>query len=167
MKILFRNSYETREECRVASKYFDVVELRTDCENDVVIGRYSVLPHYNELFRDLLNQNSLLINSPTQHDWIASFDYYEAIKEFTPRTWTDANFYKSDHHGPFVVKGATNSRKFSWNSMMFAEDKRSASNIASLLKQDSLIGQQGNGSKSIATTRNIAVSIFLSIKMRK
>ena len=61
--ILFRHSIETEEEYSIARKYFDVVGSRTLVHDSLVIGRYSVLPFYKELEIDLLNHNSVLINS--------------------------------------------------------------------------------------------------------
>lgn len=144
--ILFRSdrSREAEEERAIAEKYFFVCGLRTDVPHDsLVVARYSCLPYYRELELDLAHKGSRLINSWPQHRWIADFDYYEELKEFTPRSWTDRNFYLCDHPGPFVLKGATNSRKRQWRSHMYAETKQDAIRVASELANDSLIGPQG------------------------
>jgi hypothetical protein len=61
----------------------------------------------------------------------------------TPETWFDYDFYRSEHPGPFVVKGRTNSRKHQWNRLMFAGTKQDAASIASDLMGDPLISEQG------------------------
>lgn len=144
--ILFRkgSDHQHEEEFAVASKYFPVVEYRSKCPpNSTIIARYSALPFYRELVEDLSHIGSKLLNSWGQHSWIADFDYYEDLKNFTPETWTDHDFYTSTHPGPFIVKGRTNSRKQQWNTLMFAKDKRAALEIAGTLAADDLIGPQG------------------------
>lgn len=142
--ILFRLSLEHEEELAVAKKYFHCVTRRTECQADsLVIGRYSVLPFYEELEADLNNRNCRLVNSFDQHKWIANFEYYEDLKEHTPESWTDDDFYRCQHPGPFVLKGRTNSRKHQWDTHMFALTKRAASEMANELMNDPLIGPQG------------------------
>lgn len=142
--ILFRKEISFVDEFEIAKKYFNVVEQRCACPaNSMVIGRYSVLPYYLELERDVKLLGGQLINSNEQHRWIADFEYYNDLKEYTPESWDDTNFYQCRHPGPFVVKGRTNSRKNRWNSQMFAEDKRKASQIAGELANDLMIGTQG------------------------
>jgi hypothetical protein len=139
--ILFRKEYSTEEEFEIAKKYFDVVELRSDVpSNSLVIGRYSTLPFYNELERDLKNNGSKLINSHQQHSWIADFEWYHLLKDFTFETWFNATEIPDV---PMVVKGRTNSRKHEWNKKMFANNKREAIDIMIELQADSLIGSQG------------------------
>ena len=144
--VLFRSnrSWEQQEEMRVAAKHFKVVECRSEVpENSLVVARYSALPFYGELEKDLKHNGSKLLNSSAEHNWISSFDYYEAVKDYTPRTWDDSNFYKCDIDGPFVLKGRTNSRKAQWNKRMFAKDRSEVYDIASELANDPLIGPQG------------------------
>ena len=126
MKILFRKSLAEENEAEVASKYFSVVEHRTQCYNELVIPRYAALPYYKELERDLSNHGCELINTHWMHKWIADFKYYKTVHNFTPETWTDDNFYQCEDDGPFIVKGKTNSRKFQWNTQMFAKNKKEA-----------------------------------------
>lgn len=147
--ILFRKDFCNVEEMEVAKRYFDVIEHRTDCkpsaeaEPQAVICRYSCLPYYAELEYDLAQYCHYPINSYRQHRWIADFEYYDDLKEFTPQSWYDTNFWQCEYQGPFVVKGKTNSRKWDWNKLMFAPDKKSASRIAAELSTDGLIGPQG------------------------
>lgn len=142
-KILFRHDYTTEEELSVAKSYFqkDVTDSRVGLENCLVVGRYSVLPFYKELEEDLRKQGSALINTYEQHKYIADFEYYEDIKDLTPETFFDVSKI-SDFDGPFVVKGKTNSRKFDWDSLMYAGTKRRAVEIACELRKDSLMQYQ-------------------------
>lgn len=142
--ILFRKNLAEENEFLAAKHYFHVVEQRTHCEEgSLVICRYSCLPYYKELESDLHYNNCDIINSYEQHRWIASFDYYNYLKDFTPETWTDETFCYAPE-GQFVVKGKTNSRKHQWKSHMFAKDKQSALEIASvLINDDAMISEQG------------------------
>lgn len=139
-KILFRQDITTEDEFKIAQKYFDVVTSRMDIKDSLVIPRYSALPFYKELQEDLEYNNSKLINSFRQHKYIADFEYYFDIEDLTPKT-----YFQLDHipnGGPYVVKGATNSRKFDWNKMMFAPDRKRAIDIACDLQKDSMIQYQ-------------------------
>lgn len=141
-KILFRKSQETEEEFRIAKKYFNVVEQRTHCNfDDIVFGRYSVLPFYNELEKDFNRIGCQLVNTYRQHKWIADFEYYDEVEPYTFETWFDLRDLPDDCQ--FVVKGKTNSRKARWNTHMFARDRREAILIATELMQDPMLQDQG------------------------
>jgi hypothetical protein len=101
-----------------------------------------VLPFYRELENDLYENRSFLINSYRQHRWIANFQWYDDLRPYTPTSWFDHNFHEAPE-GAFVVKGRTNSRKYSWATHMFARDKSQALRVAGRLAQDSMIGEQG------------------------
>ena len=141
--ILFRKSCEFEDERQVCQKYFRTLEQRTACRNQLVVARYSALPFYRELEVDLQSLGCRLINSYGEHSWIANFDYYEDLVEFTPESWDDYSFQHCDYAGPFVIKGRTNSRKFEWNKLMFAPTRKDAVRIAAELAGDGLIGPQG------------------------
>ena len=136
-KILFRKNLDTEEEFKISQKYFDISESRVSLKDSLVIGRYSVLPYYQELEKDLEILGSKLINSYEQHKYISDFEYYWDIEDLTPKTY----FRLEDipENGPFIVKGKTNSRKFAWNRLMFAENRQRAIEISCDLKTDSLI----------------------------
>lgn len=142
IELLFRRDSDNREEFEISRDYFHVVENRTDCRNSLVVGRYSVLPFYKELEYDLNNQGCLLLNSYKQHKWIANFEWYDQLSQFTFPTYTDSNFYKA-RESEYVVKGRTNSRKHQWNRKMFGKNKRAALEIAGEIAADDLIGPQG------------------------
>jgi len=139
-QVLFRESLAEDGEAAICAEYFNVVTRRRDLQPNLVIGRYSVLPYYRELEDDI---DGKLINSYAQHRWIANFDYYDAVRPYTPETWDESNFYSCNHPGPFVVKGKTNSKKFHWNETMFATDKRAAMHVACKLHEDMYLGDQG------------------------
>ena len=144
--ILFRPGADNFEEHYKCSKYFSTVTQRSELPRDsIVIGRYSVLPYYKELYVDCLNIHARLINTPKQHSWIANFDWYNDILNYcipTPQSFDDSNFYAAPNKA-YVIKGRTNSRKHWWNKQMFAPTKKEASIIASDLMTDALIGPQG------------------------
>lgn len=141
--ILFRKEFDTENELAIARQFFPVVEYRSEVPKDsLVIGRYSTLPYYAELEQDLRNVNSQLINSHRQHRWIADFDWYESLRAYTPETWFRAHELPDDDT-QFIVKGKTNSRKFDWESLMFAKNKAEAIRIMIELTKDPLIGPQG------------------------
>lgn len=140
MKILYRNCQEWKFESEIAAKYFPTIDKRTLAKNDLLIGRFSVLPFYKELEEDLLELNSRLINSYNQHRYIADLgEWYQDLKTFTPKTWSDPSLIPE---GQFVLKGETNSKKFQWKTHMFAASKQDAINVYTNLLQDGLTGTQ-------------------------
>lgn len=142
--ILFRKDISTEHEFNIAKTYFHCEELRSKVkEHQLVIARYSALPYYRELELDLRTKESLLINSSLQHSWIANFDYYEDLKDYTFESWLEKDYPYSGYRGPVIVKGRTNSRKHQWSKMMYAPTREDALSIASELANDPLIGPQG------------------------
>lgn len=143
--ILFRKEFDDGSEMNIAQKYFDVRNYRTHIpKNSLVIGRYSCLPYYQELEEDLKTCNSYLINSFKQHKYVANFEYYEDIKDYTFETWFSLQDIPTEMKDkPLIVKGRTNSKKFQWNTHMFANNFKEAVHIYSELMNDSFIGSQG------------------------
>ena len=142
VEVLFRDDGTREMEAFVAAQKFHVTKARTQVSpGSLVIGRYSVLPFYRELELDLASQGARLINSFQEHHWISNFDWYEPLSEFTMRTWFEHEFFEAPE-GEYVIKGRTNSRKFSWNTHMFATSKSNALRVASRLVNDSMIGEQ-------------------------
>lgn len=144
---LFRETSEYAAEIKYCSEYFNVSKNIGSLLDDVsyknvetILARFSVLPFYKEVEDSLKTKNLKLLNTYDQHKYIADFWYYNDILKYTPKTW----FRLEDvpDVGKFVVKGLTNSRKFNWNSMMFAENKREAVRIFCDLGDDGLIGSQ-------------------------
>lgn len=143
MKVLFRKSIAEEGEFDTCRKYCNTVESRLDCNDETVVARYSCLPYYNELTKDLTARNCTLINSLNQHNWIAKFEWYDAIKEYTPQTWfSEREVRLSGYEGPFVIKGKTNSRKHQWRTHMYAANIDELYRVANELHNDGLIGYQ-------------------------
>jgi hypothetical protein len=145
--ILFRQNFNLKdsdisEEFKTAQNFFHVYEYRNRIPPySLVFGRYSCLPFYKELEQDLKSNGSLLINSYDQHTYIADImNYYRDIEAFTPKTFeTWANLPE----GKYVVKGRTNSRKFRWNTHMFANNKQDLIEVVRRLLDDEFIADQG------------------------
>jgi hypothetical protein len=138
--ILLRKQDE--HEHQIILKYFPAFYNRSSVPpNSLVIGRYSVLPFYKELVDDLQYNNSKLINSYTQHRYIADLgNWYRDLKDITPYTWSHIDELPDE--GPFVVKGETNSKKFQWSTHMFAKNKKEAIDVMCRLQEDGLLCDQ-------------------------
>lgn len=122
---------DDQRELEAAAAHFPVCRLRGEIPaGRVVIGRYAVLPHYAELEADLRLKNCELINTHAQHRWIADFEWYHDLREFTPQSWWREDFPHCQLAGPFVVKGSTNSFKWQWKTRMFAKDRAGAVTLA-------------------------------------
>lgn len=144
--ILYRkgvNPSEDEEEIAAAQKAgFTVLHQRVDVQvNDLVIGRYSVLPFYRELELDVARRGGVMINTFRQHQFIADMrSWCEILEDMTPKLYP--RLQDIPEEGPFVLKGATNSKKFLWNTHMFAQNKREAGEVWSRLMDDMLLSQQ-------------------------
>ncbi len=111
---------------------------------DLVVGRYACLPFYKELAHDVYIVGAELINSYQQHVYIADMiNWYEDLKDMTPKTWWSAQEIPLGEDGPFFIKGRTNSRKFNWNTHCFAKDRSDVGRVIAALNDDQLISQQG------------------------
>lgn len=129
-------------ECIQASSFPSIYLLGNIPNNSLVIPRYSLLPFHKELSEEVSLKNSVLINTPSMHEYVADLEsWYEDLQELTPKSW----FRLEDvpNEGPFIVKGRTNSRKDRWKNLMYASNKEEAINIACELMCDSLLGKQG------------------------
>lgn len=151
-----RPSLSEEKEEEEAKKHFKVVNLRSQIPpNSLVVGRYSVLPYYLELEQDLHANGSCLVNSYQQHVWIADMrEWYQEFIGITPKTWF--SLAEIPENGPFVLKGATNSRKFHWNTHMFAKNKREAIEVYGRLSKDGLIGDQDIYIRQYVPLRHLA-----------
>jgi hypothetical protein len=142
--VILLRKYPNQNEGEIATmpKYFKVLDSRMDIKPGMlVIGRYSVLPFYEEQERDVLRAGATLINTYKQHRYIADImNWYSDLEGLTPKTWPSLEAALGN--GPFVLKGETNSRKFQWDTHMFAKDRRAAAEICVELQNDSLICSQ-------------------------
>lgn len=143
-KILFRGTLAEQGELETAKKYFEVIESRSLIKpGDNIICRYSALPYYEELERDVVISGGKLINSYRQHHYVAGFwNWYQDLKKLTPDSY-DCLENLARMRGPFVIKGTTNSRKHNWNTHMFAETYEEAKAVTYKLMDDSFISDQG------------------------
>lgn len=142
-QVYFRSDANTRDELNVCHKYFQTFSCRTELNPDIknVICRYSALPFNRELEKDLNNLGLNPINSSSEHSYIADMGWLYDIEDLTFPTWDKLEYVPGDF--PLVIKGKTNSRKFEWNTKMFAQNKASAIEIMHDLWHDPLIGPQG------------------------
>jgi hypothetical protein len=158
--ILFREDHDTKEEAIIAASYFAVEGNRVKVPlNSFVVGRYSVLPFYKELDRDLIDRQSRLVNSYSEHCWIADLQqWYPYFEDLTPKTWFSLQEAMADD-GPFVLKGATNSKKFEWDTHMYAADKSKLAGVYSRLNDDSLVGSQAICIRKYVPLKNFGTAI--------
>jgi hypothetical protein len=148
--IFYRASEMMPEELDAAlAAGFHCVDSRMGItHDDLVIGRYSVLPFYKELARDIEYVGARMANSTRQHNYIADLrNWAEDLKELTPKTWY--RLEDVSDNGPFVLKGKTNSRKDRWSTHMYAATYRDAVRVYENLLRDGLIGQDGDKGQDI------------------
>ena len=140
--VLYRDDVDWRQEADVVEKYFDCTSSRMSINKDeLVIARFSALPFFKEQEADLNHVGASMINTYQQHQYIADLGtWYWDLEEFTPRTWRQ--LHEIPDEGPFVLKGATNSKKFLWKTHMFAKNKKEAIDAHTRLCNDSLLHYQ-------------------------
>ena len=139
--ILFRNDIDWRQEADITNEYFTCVGSRMLLKDNLVIARFSALPFYKEQEIDFSYIGCKIINTYEQHRYIADLgNWYTDLYEFTPETWSE--LHKIPEQGPFILKGETNSKKFLWNTHMFADDKKAAIEVYGRLMADSMIQYQ-------------------------
>lgn len=140
--IFIRESLVDEEEIKAAEIYFPIVTRRTSVpRNSLVIPRYSALPFNKELEDDIENLGSKLINTHRQHTYVADLqNWYYDLEEYTPYTWF--KIHELPEKGPFVLKGATNSKKYQFSTHMFANDKSEAMYTFGNLIGDGYVGEQ-------------------------
>lgn len=109
-----------------------------------VLGRYSVLPYYRELEDDLVCRGSRLLQTFRQHRYVADLGNWVAhLGGLTPATWNRLEDVPGGEPGPFVIKGATNSRKDRWRTHMFAADRAALREVWWRVHEDTFLEQQG------------------------
>lgn len=133
---------DSTEEKAIEAASLPLVRQRAAVPRDsLVIGRYSVLPFYKELETDVKLLGSQLINSYTEHRYVADLrNWVGDLEGFTPRTWS--RLEDLPENTAFVLKGETNSRKDKFWTHMYAADKKAAIQVALNLQDDGLIGTQ-------------------------
>lgn len=161
--ILYRHPCDISfdNELNVMQRYFYCTNSRMDIQfGDLVIPRYSSLPYYEEQERDINKVGAKMINSYRQHEYIADMNnYYWDIKDLTPKTWFKPSDIPFNEEGSFVLKGKTNSRKFLWDTHMFAENRNKVMDVYCKLQDDSLIGCQDIYIRKYVPLYNYAIGI--------
>lgn len=149
--VILRRERGHEDEKAAMEEFFPVITSRLEVQaDDLVIGRYSVLPYYDEVEADVLKAGGRMINTTKQHNWIADLGNWAGeggvLEGLTPAAWSWHEFTtvlsKKFGSGPYVLKGGTNSRKYRWNTHMFAKDRKAAIDVCFRLNDDSLIGDQ-------------------------
>lgn len=142
--ILFRelDHHQTDEELLCAKEAMTVITSRSlTLQGELVIGRYSVLPFYKELERDLAYNGSSLINTHREHRYVADLmSWSYDLQDMTPRTWFRLEDVPDSAY-PVILKGETNSRKNKWKTHMYAADKHAALDVYLKLSDD--VGLEG------------------------
>jgi hypothetical protein len=143
--ILQRSSLAEEAEVRAMFAVFGadrVLSSRTQVRpGDLVIGRYSVLPYYEELDADVRLSGGALINNLAQHRYIADISQWSRdLEGLTPPAIDRFETLLEDQ--AYVVKGETNSRKGRWRTHMFAQGKAEAIAVRSRLVEDGLLQDQ-------------------------
>jgi len=158
--VLFRPGQGDMDEDELAAvkRHFTCFRERTAIsKNDLVVGRYSVLPFFEGIQADCDYVGAELINNIRQHRYVADLsNWVEDLRELTPKTWY--RLEDIDEEGPYVLKGKTNSRKFDWKTHMFAKDRQTAGEVHWRLSTDGLIG---HGQQDIYIRKYVPLKTFL------
>jgi hypothetical protein len=143
--LLFRETLAETDELAVARRHLAVYTRRSQVPPDSeVIGRYSVLPYYQELELDLADRGAKLIQTTRQHHYIADLgNWVDHLAGLTPPAWRRVEEIPTIERGPFVVKGKTSSRKDRWSTHMFARDRAALGAVCERLLDDTFIEAQG------------------------
>ena len=143
--ILYRGRDFEEDELEAArAAGFVCTDSRMDLrQGDVCIPRYSALPYYEEQERDMRCVGASMLNTKREHDYCADLlSYAEDLGSLTPKTWASPSGVSQEEPGAFVLKGATNSKKFLWSSHMYAADRKAVIEVYSRLLDDTMICQQ-------------------------
>lgn len=115
--------------------------------NSTVFARYGTVPNPFELEAELKERGSKCINPARVTSDIASFDWYRQLEQAnipTAKTWLEGiDNFSALSEGRYVVKGKTNSRKWHWDTHMFANNLEELSQVRQRLYDDPFIAEQG------------------------
>lgn len=157
--ILYRGQDFERHELAAATHagFFCTKSRVNTRSGDIVLARYSALPYYKELEHDLSLIGATLVNSFRQHNYVADLmEWYQDLSYCTPQTWRTVTDIPLSESGPFVLKGATNSKKFNWDTHMFCSDRSQLGQVLGRLQDDSLIGSQDIYIRKYVPLRHLA-----------
>ena len=141
--LYYRASMMDAEERNAAEQHFQCTDLLCEMQNSCgpVVMRYSALPFLDNIYKELVTMGLEPINSLSSMKWIMNLqNWVEALGDMTFKTWDRLEDLPQE--GPFVLKGATNSKKHYWNTHMFAQNKKEAIHVYGLLAEDCMIGEQ-------------------------
>lgn len=151
--IYYRHSSTPAEERRALARWTTAHHLIGALPPGRVIPRYSVLPFYQDVVSELALRGCRPVNSWWEHRYVADFwPWYHDLEGLTPRSWR-ADEVSSLPTGSYVVKGATNSRKWLWGSHMLAPTREDVTTVVGRLMDDSLIGCQDTVIRELAPLR--------------
>lgn len=140
--LVYREPLMEPAELAVARRYFECTNSRIVGVDRLVIGRFSVVPNYDEMDRDVRLQGSRMVNSWRAHQYVADLGaYVEDLEDMTPKTWMDLSMVPKAS-APYVLKGQTTSLKHLWPTHMFAATWQDAVQVYQRLQQDSLVSAQ-------------------------
>jgi hypothetical protein len=151
-QVLFRvfPGGENREEWEEVRKFrpshFHATPLRRELrEGAVILPRYSLAPHYQELELEVLHAEATLFQPASVWRALAEeMAWVTPLMDLTPRTWTSSGWatVPDAEHG-WVVKGKNNSRKTRWNTHMRAPDRQALKDVMYRLMDDPVMADQG------------------------
>lgn len=123
-------------------KDFEIISSILDVKKAIVIPRYSALPDYKYLYNDIIRMGGTTLNTPEQFNYVADArNWYPDLRMETFLSWFSLDQLPKGI--PFVVKGTTNSKKFTWKESMYAETKQDAIEKAIKLQNDYFFENQG------------------------
>lgn len=111
-----------------------------------VFARYGTVPYPFELEAELRERGSKCINPATATQSIAGFGWYRLFEEAripTPKTWFEWDDFSTLPEGRYVAKGRANSRKWDWDTHMYADTVAEVVEVRKRLYDDPFIAEQG------------------------
>lgn len=139
--VLFRPPDMDEDEIVASTEFFPTFRERTRIQkDDLVIGRYSVLPFFADIQADVDHVGATLINNRKQNRYVSDMrNWVEDLYGVTPETWYRLEDIPASEKGPFFLKGQTNSRKFDFKTHAYAADRTAANEVYWRLCTDGLV----------------------------
>jgi len=111
--------------------------------DEKILTRYFSMPDPKNLERELVSLGLVPVQPASSTISIATAEWYQDISDHypTPKTWF-GDYSSIPANGKYVVKGATNSKKFLWKTHMYAEGKSGVLKVVQRLLDDTLISEQ-------------------------
>lgn len=130
------------EELQASSQFFRCHDRVTQVGHDsTIIGRYSVYPFYQEVWDSVRDHDSVLINSPEQANYCMDIEQWlPDFEDISPRIYRPGVVLPEDKS--FVLKGQTFSKKFQWDTHMFAPTRDDVATVRARLLDDTWLSQK-------------------------